>query len=265
MEVTEPPLAKMTTVKEIENYSKWPSADWWDYSGIASQCLQYPGYCTVNMGDRLDRTAQLKPAMYLRGVEQIMLDLAMEPEVVEAIVERITNYFIEYNERVFTAAQGKIDIFMMGDDFGMQNALLCSVDMWRNYFKKGFKKYIETAHKYGIKVMHHSCGSVKKLIPDFIECGLDILQALQPKAADMDLKELKKEFGKDICFQGSVDIQETMPFGMPEDVRNEVSQRMEAGKPGGGFIICTSHNIQNDVPTENILALIDAYKKFRKY
>jgi uroporphyrinogen decarboxylase len=265
MEVTRPPLAGATTVAEIEAYSHWPSPEWWDYSHLAQQCRRHAGLAVVNAGDRKDRTAQLKPAMYLRGVEQAMLDLVENPSLLEAILERVTHYFLEYNRRVFEAAAGRIDIFMMGDDFGMQQGPLMSLTAWRRFFRPGFRAYIELAHSYGIKVMHHTCGSVRALIPDFIECGLDILQSLQPRAAGMDLGQLKHEFGRDLCFHGSVDIQQTLPRGTPAQVREEVRRRMEAGKPGGGFIICTAHNLQPDTPTENILALLEAYRDYGRY
>ena len=154
---------------------------------------------------------------------------------------------------------------MMGDDFGTQNGPIVSVPMWRRFFKRRFRDFIDLAHRFGIKVMHHTCGSVQALIPEFIDCGLDILQSLQPRAAGMDLGELKREFGKDIALHGSIDIQQTLPRGTPEDVRREVKARMDAGKPGGGFIICTAHNIQPDTPVENVIALFDAYREFGGY
>jgi uroporphyrinogen decarboxylase len=235
--------------------------------------------------------------MYLRGVEQIFMDLIQNPAVAEAIFENIYAYFMEYNRRVFDAAQvppagpagppgGRedaraavlnpkskiqhpklsfIDIFMMGDDFGSQHGPLVSVPMWRRFFKKRFRDYIDLAHRFGIRVMHHTCGSVRDLIGEFIDCGLDVLQSLQPQAAGMDLAELKREFGKDIAFHGSVDIQGALPHGSPDDVRAEVKTKMAAGKPGGGFIISTAHNIQPDTPTENIVALFDACREFGDY
>lgn len=263
--VVESPLAKAKTVSEIENYSGWPSPDWWDYSQIGEQCERYQGYAVINKGDRLDRTAQLKPMMYLRGMEQIFIDLAVNPKLVEAMLERIRTYYLEYNDRVFQQIQGKADIFMMGDDFGIQRGPMMSLDMWRRYFRKGFRETIDLAHKYGLKVMHHSCGSVKVLMGEFIDAGLDILQALQPGARDMDLAALKKEYGRDIAFHGSIDIQETLPMGTPEQVDAEVKQRMEAAKEGGGFIISTAHNILPDVPTENIVALYEAYRRYGQY
>ena len=258
-QVVDAPLAGMTTVQEIERYLRWPSPDWWDYSQIATDCERQRGYAVVIAGDRLDRTAQLKPAMYLRGMEQFYTDLVLNPKLAQAIIARIADYYLAYNRRVFEAAQGKADIFMMGDDFGMQQGLLVSADTWRKFFRENFVKYIDLAHQYGLKVMHHTCGSVRALIPDFIEAGLDILQSLQPRAKDMNLAELKRTFGRHLCFHGSMDIQETLPRGTVEDVRREVAERLRAGKPGGGFIICTAHNLLPDAPLANILALFEAY------
>lgn len=256
------PLASATTVADIERYAGWPSADWWDYSQVASQCERHAGHAVVNKGDRLDRSAQLKPMMYLRGVTQAYSDLASNPKLVEAMIERITSYYLDYNARVFRQIQGKADLFLMGDDFGMQDRPMMSLAMWRRYFRKGFRQYIEQAHSFGLKVMHHTCGSVKPLIPEFIDAGLDILQSVQPRAKDMDLGALKKEYGAHISFHGSIDIQQTLPHGTPQDVEEEVRARMEAARGGGGFIISTAHNILPDTPTANILALFEAYRRY---
>jgi len=263
-ELASSPLADVSSVAEIEQH-RWPSPDWWDYSEIAAQCRRHAGYAVVYVGDRLDRTAQLKPAMYLRGVEQILLDLAIEPEIVECIVAHIVEYYLEYNRRVFEAAGGGIDIFMMGDDFGMQTGPLLSVAMWERFFAVGFLRFINLAHRYGIRVMHHTCGAVRPLIPHFIDAGLDILQSLQPRAAGMALAGLKRDFGADLCFHGSMDIQHTLPRGTPADIVAEVRDRMAAGKPGGGFIICTAHNIQPDTPIDNVAALFEAYHRYAAY
>jgi uroporphyrinogen decarboxylase len=261
MHVVQAPLAGAETVRDVENYSHWPSADWWDYSQLREQCLAHQGYAVVNAGDRLDRTAQLKLLMYLRGMQQAYLDLAQNPHIVEAILDHVTSYYLEYNRRVFETAGELIDIFMMGDDFGTQQGLMMSVETWRRFFKPGFAAFIELAHRYNIKVMHHTCGSVVELIPDFIECGLDILQSLQPQARGMDLAALRREYGRDLCFHGGIDIQEVLPHGSPSDVREHVRRQVEAGGRSG-YILCTAHNIQADTPTDNILALFEAYQEF---
>ncbi len=263
--LVESPLASAETARDVDNYKGWPDPNAWDFASVAQTCRTFSGFAVVNMGDRLDRTAQLKPAMYLRGVEQILVDLAMNEAVAEAIFENIYQYFMAYNRRVFEAARGGIDIFMMGDDFGTQHGPMVSPDTWRRFFKRRFRDYIDLAHSFNIKVMHHTCGSVRALIPEFIDCGLDILQSVQPQAEGMDLAALKRDFSGSIAFHGSVDIQGALPHGTPEDVRREVRSRMAAGKPGGGFIISTAHNILPDMPTENIVALFDAYREFGNY
>jgi len=165
-------------------------------------------------------------------------------------------------ERVFEAAGDAIDILMMGDDFGTQQGPMMSLSTWRRCFKPGFGAFIELAHRYGIKVMHHTCGSVVELIPDFIECGLDILQSLQPQAAGMDLSALRRTYGRDLCFHGGIDIQGVLPHGRPEQVREHVCRQIEAAGTEGGYILCTAHNIQPDTPLENVLALFAAYEEF---
>lgn len=261
--VTHHPLARATSIKEIEDYSHWPSAEWYDYDHVFDEASGYPGYAIVCGGDRLNRTAQLKPAMYLRGTEQIMLDIALDPGIVEAILNRLVTYYLEYNRRIFEEADSLIDIFFMGDDFGTQSSLLMAPDTWKKLFKPGFKKFIELAHSFNIPVMHHTCGAIAELIPEFIDCGLDILQSLQPNAAGMDLKKLKKEYGKYICFQGGIDIQNTLPFGSVTDVINETKSRIETLGKDGGYILCSSHNIPPNTPVDNILAMYETAVLFQ--
>ncbi len=264
-EVVDPPLARAETVADIEAYEGWPSPDWWDYSAVAEQCRAHAGRAVVIKGNRLDRTAQLKTMMYLRGMTQIFVDLRRNPELVEAMIERIKAYYIQYNARVFAAADGAADIFMMGDDYGTQQGPMMKPDMWRRYFRPAFRQYVEQAHDHGLKVMHHTCGSVIYLMDEFIDAGLDILQSIQPRAAGMDLAALKDAYGRRLCFHGGVDIQQTLPFGSPDDVRAEVAALMQAGKPGGGYIIGTAHNILPDIPTDNVVALLEAYREFGAY
>jgi len=261
------PLAAATTVDELRAYPKWPDPDWFDYEPVRRQvaAARRTGKVVVFMGDRLNRCAQLKPAMYLRGVEQILLDLVLAPEMAEYIFRRVAEFYLEYARRTFEAAGDGIDIFMMGDDFGTQNGLFMSLEMWRRFLRPGFAAFVELAKSYGYKVAHHSCGSIQPLIPDLIECGLDILNPLQPEAADMDGAVLKERFGERLSFHGSISIQRTLPFGSPAEIRDEVRRRVEALAPGGGFILCTAHNIQADTPPENVEALFDAYRELGVY
>ena len=266
-EVAVSPLAEVTSVEQVEEYDHWPSPDWFDYSRIEAQCeaIREEGRVAVFMGDRLNRLAQLKPAMYLRGIEQILVDLSLDPEIARAIFGHIRRFYESYAERIYESADGKLDLLLMGDDFGSQNGPLVSPEMWVEFLQEGFARYAEQARAYGLKVMHHTCGAVRPLVSLFVENGLDVLQSLQPEADGMVPAELKAEFGDRLAFHGGISIQRTLPFGSPEEVREEVRDRIEALAPGGGYILCTAHNIQADVPVENVLALMKAYAEYGRY
>ncbi len=266
-EVAESPLSSMKTVGEINNYKHWPSPDWFDCRNIKAQCetVRREKRVAVFMGDRLNRIAQLKPAMYLRGVQEILLDMSLNPEIAGAIFSKIRSFYRGYAERIFEAAKGKLDILLTGDDFGSQNGPLLSPKMWSGFLGKGFADYAGLAKSYRIRVMHHTCGSVRPLIPLMMESGLDILQSIQPEAAGMEPQILKAEFGKRLSFHGGISIQKTLPFRTPAEVRAEVKNRVEALATGGGYILCNSHNIQADTPLENVQALLEAYKNYGCY
>lgn len=265
--VTHFPLQTISSVAELDAYAYWPSPDWFDYSVVYEQgrAIRDQGRIVVFMGDRLNRIAQLKPAMYLRGIDQIFVDMAIAPDIFRGIIERLTRFYNEYSRRILEAARGMIDIICTGDDFGQQHGMLCSLQMWNEMLRPGFAEYIKIIHDGGVKVMHHTCGSIYRLIPDFIDSGLDILQALQPKTAEMDYEKIKAEFGHRLSFQGAIGIQDALPFGTPEEVKAEVRNRIDTLAPGGGYIISTSHNIQGDTPVENIIALFEAYEAYGHY
>jgi uroporphyrinogen decarboxylase len=263
-EVVQSPLASATTVEEINGYGHWPSADWFDYSDIEAQCLRIleQERVVVFMGDRLNRISQLKPAMYIRGIEAILADMGSNPDIAKSIFSNIRGFYRSYTERIVDAASGKLDILLTGDDFGAQNRPLVSPTMWLDFLGEGFAEYVSIAKGAGIRVMHHTCGAVQPLIPFMIERGLDILQSLQPEAEGMEPRELKAAFGDRLAFHGGISIQKTLPFGTAEDVRREVEDRIQTFSSGGGYIVCTSHNIQADTPLQNVLALLAAYKDY---
>ncbi len=263
-EVLHAPLENAESVDDIESYNHWPSPDMFDYSVIEEQCdkILKKNRVVVFMGDRLNRIAQLKPAMYIRGTENIFIDLAINPEIASTIFRKIKEFYLAYLERILIAAKGKIDIVLTGDDFGAQNGLLISVDMWKKFIKPGFNDYINLIKCYKTIAMHHTCGSVIELIPEMIDSGLDILQSIQPEARGMSLSCLKEKFGENICFQGGISIQKTMPYGSPEDIRHDVKTLADNVRSEGGYIFCTSHNLQSDTPIENIIALMEAYLEY---
>ncbi len=266
-EVVTSPLASLDSVERILDYAHWPSPDWYDYRSIEQQCdrVREKGRIVVYKGDRLNRLAQMKPAMYLRGFEQVFVDMVENSQIVTAIFQKISGFYMEFGARILESARGKIDILCTGDDFGSQNGMLIPLSMWREFLETGFRSYIRMGKSYGARVMHHSCGSVYELIPSFIDCKLDILQSLQPEAAKMDARRIKEEFGSQLCFHGGVSIQRVLPRGTPEEIHAHVAELFNAMAPRGGYIACTAHNIQVDTPIANIRALFNAYRELGGY
>jgi uroporphyrinogen decarboxylase len=217
------------------------------------------------MGDRLNRIAQLKPAMYLRGIEQIMLDMAGSPEVAEAIFGRIRRFYAEYLRRILEAARGGVDIVLTGDDFGSQNGPLLSPAMWTRFLAGGFREYVGIIRAHDARSMHHTCGAVAPLVPLMADAGLNVLQSLQPEAMAADLPDLKRRFGARLAFQGGISIQRTMPHGTVAEIRREVESRVALLAPGGGYILCTAHNVQADCPVSSVEALMQAYHDLGRY
>ena len=170
---------------------------------------------------------------------------------------RITQFCWDYANRFFAAGRGKIHITQVTDDYGSQHDLMISVECYRKWFKPLQKKFTDLAHSAGALVMHHDDGAIRRIIPDFIELGVDILNPIQHVCPGMEMPGLKRDFGAKLCFHGGVDNQDVLPHGSVEDVRREVRDCMSQLGAGGGYILAPCHNIQPVTPTENIIAMYE--------
>lgn len=247
------PFHEETTVDDVHAHA-WPDAARLDYTKVREQCLQhYPNYATYG--------APWSPFFHeigwLIGQENFVIWMHTKPDVVHAIIEHVTNYEVEATRRFLDAADGMLDIAYFGNDFGTQRALFISPQMWRDFIRKPLKRYFDAAHDHGCKVMKHSCGAVRDIIPALIEDGVDIIDPVQVAAAGMDLAGLVRDFGASLCFHGGVDTQRTLPFGSTEDVRREVRSYRGLTRERGGYILCGSQEFIEDIPLENILAMYD--------
>jgi uroporphyrinogen-III decarboxylase len=203
----------------------------------------------------------------IRDVEEWCISLSTRREHIRRIFERQTAMNLKSLEKVHRAAgDGVTAIFMTGTDFGAQNGPFISPKTYRELFLPFHKILNDWVHQHTAwKTFIHSCGSVWALVEDFIAAGFDILNPVQCSAADMDPEALKRTFGDRITFWGGgVDTQKTLPFGTPDEVRREVRERLRIFGPGGGFVFATVHNIQALVPVENIQAMFEAVREFRK-
>jgi hypothetical protein len=203
----------------------------------------------------------------IRDVEEWYISTFTRKEYVKKIFEGQFEIALENYRRVNKVAGEMIDVvYISGTDFGMQQGLFMSKDAYKELYKPYHRKVNDWIHQNtSWKTFIHSCGSVYELIPDFIEAGFDALNPVQISAKDMDPARLKREFGKQITFWGGgVDTQKILPFGTPEEVKKQVKKIIEIFNPGGGFVFNTVHNIQANVPIENILAMIEVIQEYRK-
>lgn len=203
----------------------------------------------------------------MMGMDRFLLSLALDPKFADTVMEKITDLYIENCSRYLDQLGGYLDVFLYWNDVTGQNGPLISPETYRTMVKPKDKRIIDAVKKKtDAKIFMHSCGAIKDFIPDLIDIGVDILNPVQVSAAGMDTAVLKREFGKDICFWGGgCDTQWVLPHGSPEEVREETKKRIEDLAPGGGFIFNAIHNIQDDVPPENIMAMVETLHEYGAY
>lgn len=247
------PLQNAETIAEIERYP-WPQADWFDFSVIPTLCNLYHDFAIVG-------PARWKPTFCriceLTGMETTLQNLILAPELIEAMTACITDFYYEFSKRALEAAKGRIDVFFIGDDYAGQKGMIFSLEYWRKYFKRPLARMFALAHSYGARVMFHSCGAIRELLPELIDIGLDIIMPLQLRADGMDPAGLKRDFGKSLSFYGGVDVQQTMVYGTEQDVRAEVRMCIDTLGRDGGYVLTSSHILLPEMPLGNILAMFD--------
>jgi uroporphyrinogen decarboxylase len=199
----------------------------------------------------------------LRGFEDGYLDLAGDPALARRVMERILEIKLEYWARALPLVAGSIDVVVEADDLGGQDRTLFSPATYRELVKPLHRELFDFLHAHTeARILFHSCGSVRTLIPDLIEIGVDILNPVQVSAAGMDSAELKREFGGALAFWGGgVDTQRVLGAGSPDAVRIEVRRRIADLAPGGGFVFATVHNIQPNVPPGNVIAMWETLRE----
>jgi len=252
------PLAEIKTVAELDSYD-WPQADLLDFHHLNELRREQPERAIIahiTHGGYFNAT-------FLRGMEQFLVDLALNTKLAEALVERTSSYLLSSLDRLLEQASEGFDIFYVADDYCMDSGPLFSPEVFKRLIKPYLRQISDKVHRHGKKFLLHVCGSVRLLLPDIIDSGVDILEPIQRRVAGMNLESLKREYGKDLCFYGSVDLLQTLNKGTVEDVRSEVRRNIEILGPGGGFIIGPGHTyIQIDAPLENILAMYEtAYQE----
>lgn len=204
----------------------------------------------------------------LRGMSNALTDPLIYPGFSEKLIGKIADLKIQFWEMALEELSDMVDILAEGDDYGTQDSQLISPDQFRKYYKTHVQRVIKAMKQKAphTKIMFHSCGNVHPIIPDFIESGIDILNPVHINASGMNPSLLKKDFGKDIVFWGGgIDTQRVLPYGSPEEVADNVKQNIDHFAPEGGFVFSTVHNIQADVPPQNIMMMWETLMEHGKY
>jgi uroporphyrinogen decarboxylase len=195
----------------------------------------------------------------LRGFEDYMSDLAYDFELVALLVDRVLEWMMEFASHYLDEIGDFVEVWWMGDDWGMQNGPIMSPAMFRSIFKPRYRRLIDLVKsKTNAKVCLHTCGATYWILQDLIDVGVDVVHPLQPTAnGNGDAARIKREYGDRLSFYSNIANTTILPNGRPEDVAEEVRRKIAALAPGGGYIFSGGHNIQADVPPANIVALFD--------
>jgi len=264
-DMVEHPLEN-ANIKDLDDYS-WPDPD--DptgYEGLgekAKDLFSNTEYAIVG-NTQLGSAFELN--WCLTGLERFLTDMFLNPKFIEELVARSLEIQVRIISNFLNAVGDYIQILGIGDDLGMQTGPLISPDLYRRVIKPHAKRLVRLIKSQtDAKILCHSCGSIVPFIPDFVEYGIDVLHPVQVSAKDMDSRRLKERFGDQISFWGAVDTQRILPYGTPKDVEKEVKKRIHDLAPGGGYVLAAVHNIQRDVPPENIMAMFKAAKEYGEY
>jgi len=196
---------------------------------------------------------------YLRGFEDWYLDLGGNHELFQSLIEVVSAIMLEWNRLALLELAPYVDVVSFGDDVGLEDRAVCSLPLYRRLIRPVHERFAQLVRQHSqAKIFYHTCGSVYALLPDFIEMGIDALNPVQVTARNMQPEKLQREFGGRIAFWGGIDSRRLLPCGTPAEVRAEARRMSELMGAGGGYVLAAVHNIQPDVPPENVCALFGA-------
>ncbi len=266
-DLCEHPLRGVQTVAEVEAH-QWPDP----VAGLdrdllrsAVDELDASGYAVVTRGFG---AGFLELLLWLQGYEDGYINLIANLAVTEAILDKVLELKLAYAQAVLETVGDKVDVFYLGDDLGQQRGPQVSQELYLRCFHPRLCEYHGSVRRWapGARIFFHCCGDCYEFLPHLVETPIDILNPVQVSASHMsDTARLKREFGDRLSFWGGVDTQHVLPHGTPQEVRDEVRRRIEDLGPGGGYVLNPVHNVQADVPPENLLALVEARDEYGWY
>lgn len=254
------PLQEEITLEKLDNYP-WPVAEQYDISSLRERIEPISNNFAIVGGSW---SPFWHDAVDLVGMESLACLMYDNPVFTETLLNRIVDYYISLNTRIFEEAGDLIDILFIRNDFGTQIGPLISTEHFERFISPCIKRLVDTAHRYNIKVMLHSSGGIRPLIPSIIKTGIDALHALQPDCPGMQAFSIKKEFGGSLVLSGGIDARGVLLRGSPIEVKNHVISILNIYAKGGGYLAAPSVDaITEDIPVKNILAMFDAINEWR--
>lgn len=248
------PLADAMSVEDLKQYP-WPEPEWWDFSTLPEMIRALDADGERHLRFRIGSVFEI--GWQLRGLQEMLMDLVLNPEIPRYIMERLTDVYVENTRRVLEIAGDRIDMVYFYDDVATQNGLMISEKMWHEFIRPCHARLIEVAQAHNKAVMYHCDGAIYPLVNELIGMGVNVLNPVQADAAGMEPTRLKAEFGDRLSFHGGIDIIKTLPRGTVDDVRAEVSERIAVLGKQGGYVLASSHHIQSDTPLENVFAMYE--------
>jgi uroporphyrinogen decarboxylase len=246
------PYAGVRSLEQLDR-TRFTRAEWFDFSTIKDQCEALNGGHAVCFGSPGDLSFINGIGRY-RGQAQVLMDIIDRDPVYLELVRARSEFYFNLHKSALEAAEGLIDFIHVGEDLGDQRGPVISPELFEQLFVPLYQKHFAMVHSFGARTMMHMCGTVSAFLPRLIEIGLDVFDVVQPTGPSMDIGELKRNFGDQLVFCGSVCAQTTLPCGSVEEVQREVQRRLELF-PSGGLFLGPTHAIQVGSPLENILAL----------
>ncbi len=245
------PLAGKDELADIDAHA-WPSPEVLDFSHFSAEADAHADRAVIGVFT----WGAYFIASFVRGLEDLMMDFAMRPTYARHLMETIRGMASQALQRMLEQHGDHIDIVYMADDYCSQAGPLFSPAQFREYVMPYLTDFVEITHKHNKKFLLHCCGAVRPLLPMIIEAGVDMLEPIQIRATGMDPEGLKRDFGKDLCFYGGVDLQDTLCKGTPGQVADEVKRLIDVLGKDGGYVLGPGHTyIQIDAPLENILTM----------
>lgn len=250
-EISYYPLAGKDDIKDIDNW-KAPDITDMDFSHFTKEAKEHENRAIIGVFTH----GPYFIATDLRGMQNVMMDFALNKDYSHCLIEKISQSVFTYLDLMLEKYGEGIDIVYMADDYCSQKAPLFNPDMFKEFVFPYLRIIAEKVHRYNKKFLLHCCGAVRPLLPIIIEAGVDMLEPIQIQAVGMEPKALKRDFGKDLCFYGGVDLQQILCKGSPRDVCEEVKRLIDVLGENGGYILGPGHTyIQVDAPIENIVAM----------